>query len=228
MRLIFLLMDSLNRSALGAYNGTIETPNFDRLEARSVTFDRHYVGSLPCIPARRDIQTGRASFFHRSWGPMEPYDQSVCQLLRQSGVYSHLITDHFHYFQNGGSGYHTQYDSWDFVRGQEYDTWKAIVQPPLDRFASEYDQRHYDAGKKKMRVQHMVNRLYEKTRTTFQRRAVLHLHSNFFRPTRTQTIGCCNWNYLTLMSHSMLQSAFAARVIAPGKVAFSIGRTMCP
>lgn len=167
MRLIFLLMDSLNRSALGAYGGDIETPNFDRLAAHAVTFDRHYVGSLPCIPARRDIQTGRANFFHRSWGPMEPYDESVCQLLRQAGIYSHLVTDHFHYFQNGGGGYHTQYDSWDFIRGQEYDIWKAIVEPPLDRFASQYDQRHYDVKKKKMRVQHMVNRLFEEDEADF-------------------------------------------------------------
>ncbi|TCV74533.1 arylsulfatase A-like enzyme [Neorhizobium sp. R1-B] len=162
MRLIFLLFDSLNRSALGAYGGKIETPNFDRLAARSVTFDSHYVGSLPCIPARRDIQTGRANFFHRSWGPMEPYDTSFCEMLRAKGIYSHLVTDHFHYFQNGGSGYNTRYDSWDFIRGQEYDTWKAVVEPPLAQFAEEYDQRHYDPKKKPGRIVHAINRLYEK------------------------------------------------------------------
>ena len=102
MRLIFVLFDSLNRLALGPYGGAIETPNFQRLADRGVTFDRHYAGSLPCIPARRDIQTGRASFFHRSWGPMEPFDRSFTGVLRDKGVHTRLITDHYHYFREGG------------------------------------------------------------------------------------------------------------------------------
>ena len=136
MRLIFVLLDSLNRRALGPYGGTIGTPNFDRLARRAVTFDCHYVGSLPCIPARRDLQTGRASFFHRSWGPMEPFDQSFTGVLRGKGVYSHLVTDHYHYFREGGSHYHTRYDSWNLIRGQENDNWKALVDPPLEKWAS--------------------------------------------------------------------------------------------
>ncbi len=47
MRAIFVLFDSLNRLALGSYGGTLATPNFDRFAQRSVTFDTHYVGSLP-------------------------------------------------------------------------------------------------------------------------------------------------------------------------------------
>ena len=57
------------------------TPNFDRLAERAVTFDSHYVGSMPCMPARRDMQTGRLDFLHRSWGPLEPFDNSFPELL---------------------------------------------------------------------------------------------------------------------------------------------------
>ena len=54
MRTVFLLFDSLNRLALSPYGGQhVPTPNFDRLAQRSVAFDRHYVGSMPCMPARR-------------------------------------------------------------------------------------------------------------------------------------------------------------------------------
>ena len=102
MRTVFLLFDSLNRLSLGPYGAkTVETPNFDRLADRSVTFDNHYVGSMPCIPARRDMQTGRLSFMHRSWGPMEPFDNSFPEILEEAGVYSHLITDHLQYFRDG-------------------------------------------------------------------------------------------------------------------------------
>lgn len=90
MKVVFLLFDSLNRHALSCYAppGTVRpTPNFDRLGKRGVVFDRHFVGSLPCMPARRDIQTGRLNFLHRGWGPLEPFDPSVAELLRlQAGI----------------------------------------------------------------------------------------------------------------------------------------------
>lgn len=58
-------------------------PNFDRFARRAVTFDKHYVGSLPCMPARRDIHTGRLNFMHRSWGPLEPFDNSMPEILNR-------------------------------------------------------------------------------------------------------------------------------------------------
>jgi arylsulfatase A-like enzyme len=48
MKTAFVLFDSLNRHLLGCYGGTrFPTPGFDRLAARSLVFDKHYVGSLP-------------------------------------------------------------------------------------------------------------------------------------------------------------------------------------
>jgi arylsulfatase A-like enzyme len=109
MKAVFVLFDSLNRHVLAPYGGTrASTPNFARLAERTATFERHYVGSLPCMPARRDMQTGRLSFLHRSWGPLEPFDNSFPELLRRAGTYSHLVTDHFHYFEDGGATYHTR------------------------------------------------------------------------------------------------------------------------
>ena len=125
MKVVFLLFDSLNRHALSCYgNKQHLTPNFDRLAERSVQFERHFVGSLPCMPARRDIQTGRLNFLHRGWGPLEPFDHSVADILRSAGVITHLITDHYHYFEDGGAGFHGRYSSWEFIRGQEKDKWQ--------------------------------------------------------------------------------------------------------
>lgn len=144
MRTVFVLFDSLNRLALGTYGGeAIATPNFDRFAKRSVTFDKHYVGSLPCMPARRDMHTGRLNFMHRHWGPLEPFDDSYARILSQNGIYSHLISDHLHYFEDGGWGYANTFDSWEFIRGQEYDTYKALVEPPVARMIEKFDERHY-------------------------------------------------------------------------------------
>ena len=144
---------------------SIPTPNFDRFAARAVTFDRHFVGSLPCMPARRDLHTGRLNFMHRSWGPLEPFDNSFPELLKQADVYSHLVTDHLHYFEDGGASYHTRFTSFDFIRGQENDPWKAMVQPPLARLRERYAQQHYDFSSgggvndpERMRINHVINK----------------------------------------------------------------------
>jgi arylsulfatase A-like enzyme len=139
MKTVFLLFDSLNYLALEAFGGTeIASPNSRRLAERGIRFDKHFAGSLPCMPARRDLHTGRLSFLHRSWGPLEPFDVSMASILRQGGVYTHLVSDHYHYFEEGGATYHTQYSSFDFIRGQESDQWKAMVQPPIERFRERY------------------------------------------------------------------------------------------
>ena len=168
MKAVFVLFDSLNRHMLGPYGGTrVPTPNFDRLASRAVCFDRHYVGSLPCMPARRDMQTGRLSFLHRSWGPMEPFDNSFPELLNQAGIYSHLITDHFHYWEDGGATYHNRYDSYEFVRGQEGDPWKAMVQPPWERLREMYHARQYSQEARSYRRHNIVNREFIRAEAEF-------------------------------------------------------------
>ena len=125
------MFDSLNRHMLPPYGcNTVHASNFQRLADRSVTFDNCYAGSLPCMPARREIHTGRLNFLHRSWSPLEPFDDSMPEILKKNGIYSHLVTDHYHYFENGGATYHTRYNTWEFVRGQEGDPWKASVAEP--------------------------------------------------------------------------------------------------
>jgi len=159
MRTIFVLYDSLVRTALGCYGGTsIPTPNFDRFAERAVTFDRHYTGSLPCMPARREMHTGRMNFLHRSWGPLEPFDESFSEILQANGHYTHLVSDHYHYWEDGGSSYHNRYSSWEFVRGQEWDKWKAMVEPPLDRFKRDYHPLQFSATRTDGRLQHLINR----------------------------------------------------------------------
>jgi len=131
MRAIMLMFDSLNRHMLEPYGcGWTKTPNFTRLAQRAVTFDNCYAGGLPCMPARRELHTGRYHFLHRSWGPLEPFDDSMPELLRENGIYTHLVSDHQHYWEDGGCTYHNRYSSWEIVRGQEGDKWKGCVKDP--------------------------------------------------------------------------------------------------
>jgi arylsulfatase A-like enzyme len=131
MRAVIVMFDSLNRHMLSPYADTfVLAPNFERLADRTVTFDHFYGGSMPCMPARRELHSGRYNFLHRSWGPLEPFDDSMPELLREAGIHSHLVSDHPHYWEDGGATYHTRYSTWECFRGQEGDPWKGVVDWP--------------------------------------------------------------------------------------------------
>jgi len=129
MKAIMVMFDSLNRHFLEPYGTTTgtKTPNFLELARRAVQFDQCYAGSLPCMPARRELHTGRYNFLHAPWGYIEPFDDSIPQILSNHGVHTHLVSDHYHYWENSGGNYHSHYKTWDAVRGQEGDPWIAKV-----------------------------------------------------------------------------------------------------
>lgn len=124
MKTIMVMFDTLTRKFLPNYgNDWVVAPNFSRLAERCCRFDNCYAGSMPCMPARRELHTGRYNFLHRGWGPLEPFDRSVMETLRVAGVYTHLCTDHSHYWEDGGATYHNRYNTWEGFRGQEGDRW---------------------------------------------------------------------------------------------------------
>jgi len=147
-----------------------KTPNFTRLAEKTATFDTCYVGSLPCMPARRELHTGRYNLLHRSWGPLEPFDDSMPEILKKNNVYTHLISDHQHYWEDGGCTYHSRYNTWEIVRGQEGDTWKASVKDP-----------HYPEHLGRMWRQDVINRSYVKTEKDFPIAQVFDLGLEFLQ-----------------------------------------------
>jgi arylsulfatase A-like enzyme len=129
-RVVVLLLDSLNRHLLGAYGGTeFATPNLDRFARRALRFDRHFSGSLPCMPARHDLLCGALDFLWRPWGSIEVWEQPITVALRGAGVVTKLVTDHPHLFEVGGENYHCDFTAWDYVRGHENDPWRTRADP---------------------------------------------------------------------------------------------------
>ncbi|CAN7745109.1 sulfatase [Paenibacillus sp. LjRoot56] len=155
MKAIVILMDTLNRQMLESYNPStwVQTPHLSRLAEKCVIFDNHWSGSLPCMPARRDMMTGRLGFLERGWGGIEPFDVTLPQVLKSKNVFSHIVTDHYHYFKTGGENYCQAFHSWDLHRGQESDPWVSRVNKPADFPKSFYGR---------------VEPQYEKNRTAFQ------------------------------------------------------------
>src|SRR6266540_4390853 len=90
---ILILLDSLNRHMLGSYGGReFGTPNLDSFAGRSLRFEKHYAGSLPCIPARHDILCGALDFLWKPWGSIELWERPVTVPLRGAGVVTKLVS----------------------------------------------------------------------------------------------------------------------------------------
>ncbi len=127
---IVILLDSLNRHMLGAYGGgEFATPNLDAFARRALRFEKHYTGSLPCIPARHDLLCGALDFLWKPWGSIELWEHAITAHLRAAGITSMLISDHPHLFETGGENYHTDFTAWDYERGHEGDPWKTRPDP---------------------------------------------------------------------------------------------------
>lgn len=160
MKAVMVMYDSLDKHFLSAYGcDWTHTPNFQRLAEKATRFDNFYVGSMPCMPARRELHTGRYNFLHRSWGPLEPFDDSMPELLTKAGIHTHLITDHYHYWQDGGATYHTRYSTCELVRGQEGDAWKGeVAKPDLSVLHETLEVMKKISGK--LLSQDLINRKY--------------------------------------------------------------------
>lgn len=151
---VVILLDSLNRHMLGSYGGTeFATPHLDAFAARSLRFEKHYAGSLPCIPARHDILCGALDFLWKPWGSIEVWEDAITYYLAEKNVTTMLVSDHPHLFEVGGENYHTDFMAWDYLRGHESDPWKTrpdpswIGAPMMGRRFSPYDNsRGYFRG----------------------------------------------------------------------------------
>ena len=183
MKAIMVMFDSLNRHMLAPYGcDWIHTPNFQRLAEKSACFDDSYVGSMPCMPARREIHTGRYNFLHRSWSPLEPFDDSMPEILKNNGIYTHLVSDHYHYWEDGGSTYHTRYNTWEIARGQEGDPWKGEVKDPEI-------PEHLGGRTNVLWRQDWVNRKYMRTEETHPQTVTFHMGLDFMKTNQDQD----NW-----------------------------------
>lgn len=152
MNVLLISIDSLRRDFLGAYRETpdvveydVRTDNLDRFAERATVYETNYAGSLPCMPTRREWLAGIQEFLWRSWGPIEPFDETIPKLAREADVVTQLITDHYHYFQHGARGYFEDFNGFEFVRGHEYDAWKTSPRTPDERFLDQINASRPDS-----------------------------------------------------------------------------------
>jgi len=138
MNLILVVFDSWRKDCAGVYGsppwGKVHTPNFDRFADESLVMTRAFPETLPTLPARRAIYTGRRVYpFHNGdfrlkgdfvgapgWGPIPEDQPTLAELLSASGYRTALIADVYHMFKPS-KNYWRGFHQWTFLRGQEID-----------------------------------------------------------------------------------------------------------
>ena len=70
--IVVIVSDTLRTAHLGCYgNPNIQTPNIDAFANRAMLFSRAYPESLPTIPVRRALHTGRRAYPFRDYRPVK-------------------------------------------------------------------------------------------------------------------------------------------------------------
>jgi len=151
---VLVIFDSLRKDCIGAYGsppwGAVKTPHLDALASESMLFSRVYPESLPTLPTRRAVYTGRNVYpFHNAdfrlkgdfvgapgWGPIPEDQDTLAEMLRESGYRTGLIADVYHMFK-ASKNFSRGFDQWMFLRGQERDPQRSGPEIPpeeLDRW----------------------------------------------------------------------------------------------
>jgi arylsulfatase A-like enzyme len=138
MNIIFIIIDSLRKDHVGAYgNQWIHTPNVDAFAKESVVFNRCFPESLPTLPFRKALFTGKRTFPYRGhkmwkgdfqhaapgWGPIPEEQDTLAEGFSHYGYKTALITDTYHYFKPS-KNFHRGFQEWAWIRGQETDPYR--------------------------------------------------------------------------------------------------------
>ena len=136
MNVILVISDTMRRDNLGCYGAPpwaanfkggldhIHTPHLDRFAEQCTVFDNAYISSFPTIPTRHDILTGRHTWTFKPWSALDPDTITLQETLNDAGVLTGLVADTLPPFQSG-MNYQRGFQTWELIRGQESDPWKA-------------------------------------------------------------------------------------------------------
>ena len=91
--LLYIISDEHRRDALGCYgHPLVQTPNLDRLAARSVRFTNAYTPCPMCVPTRAALHAGRWVHQIGTWSSAEPYEGQVTSWAHRLRDAGHRVT----------------------------------------------------------------------------------------------------------------------------------------
>jgi arylsulfatase A-like enzyme len=180
---ILIIIDTLRQDHVGAYGNTwIKTPNLDSFAKESVKFTRMYPESLPTLPARKAIytgkrvfpfnddkkevtRTGRGDFIGNAlgapgWSSISDSQDTLAERFGRKKYTSVLFSDVYHQFKPGYN-FARGFNQWKWIRGQEDDAFLSgprISDEILDDYLTT-KQEGVSAGS--VFAQHMMRRFLQ-------------------------------------------------------------------
>lgn len=148
---VVIILDTLRAADVGCYgNEYIQTPHMDALARQSVRFSRAYPESLPTIPVRRALHTGRRAYPFRNykhlkwgtvclpgWQPIDEAEDTLAENLASAGYQTGFVCTTQHCW-NPGFNFQRGFWQWNFVRGYSgEDRWNspfAVPREALSRY----------------------------------------------------------------------------------------------
>ena len=132
--IIVVVSDTLRTAYMSVYgNDWVKTPNFERFARQSVLFGRAHPESLPTIPTRRTLHTGRRAYpfdgykpvpwdnvYLPGWQPMSEDEGTIAEALAKAGYQTGFVSDVPHYFVPG-MNFTRGFRQWEYTRGQAED-----------------------------------------------------------------------------------------------------------
>lgn len=146
VNIVVIIVDTLRAGHLGCYGNTeVRTPNIDAFAQQSVRFTRAYPESLPTIPVRRALHTGRRAYPFRDWKdfkwgtvsmpgwqPISEEEDTLAENLASTGYQTGFVCTTQHCW-NPGFNFQRGFWQWHFVRGySSEDRWCSPFAVPLD------------------------------------------------------------------------------------------------
>ena len=151
MNVVVVMFDTLRAADVGCYGSTVtRTPNIDALARRGVRFTRAYPESLPTIPVRRALHTGRRAYPFRDWRPLKwgtvylpgwqpmiESEDTVAENLAAAGYQTGFVCTTQHCW-NPSYNFQRGFWQWHFQRGYSgEDRWRSpfgVPQKALTRY----------------------------------------------------------------------------------------------
>lgn len=181
VNIILIICDTLRADYLSCYgNSLIRTPNIDKFSKESILFENAYSESLPTIPVRRAIFTGRRAYPFRTykplkwdivylpgWQPMDNDEDTLTENLVKEGYYTGFVTDTLHYF-TPGMNFTRGFWQWEFIRGKLQDRWKSpsiVRESDLERYGN--PKEILKRFPKDMVLRHVANTFHIKSEFDF-------------------------------------------------------------
>jgi arylsulfatase A-like enzyme len=191
--IIVVVSDTLRAADVGCYGSTItRTPAMDDFARSGVQFTKAYPESLPTIPVRRALHTGRRAYPFRDynpvkwdivtlpgWQPMSNNEGTLAEDLADAGYQTGFVTDTLPYFAPGFN-FTRGFWQWEYIRGQQQDRWRSPYSVPADTIANYCDigeDRHSLIPMHLANTAHVESEADTSTARTFQW-AMQFLHDN--------------------------------------------------